>query len=423
MKSLADLGRVTGNLLMTVAATALTGLALILIARELGPRASGAMSVTVSVSAVVTLVVSGGTGVALRLRSAGRVDSRWNGSYLGYVLLTVPLVAITSAGVLTLALSAARLPGWLPVLGGVFAAVLYGAQQLADVLNSAGRTVSALGGLALSATCQAASVSVLAVSDLISLSSALSASLVGGIVQCLYYVRTIHAFGGLARPRFSPSDFRLLLRTGSPALGFAVGTLVAQRLDRILLAPIAGLDVAGIYGVAATVAELVRLATMAAGSVIFVSIAEHGLSASILRVRRVVLAVQPLVAVVLVVSAPALVPMIFGGVFRGAVPLVVILVVGELLLGLGLIESRILLGLGRVAVVGGAGGMLALLATALYPVGALLGGGRGAAIATVVVYAVFGGFLWSARKRVALAPDRKPSSNVDDRQGLPTGIA
>lgn len=152
------------------------------------------------------------------------------------------------------------------------------------------------------------------------------------------------------RPSYSATSWRRLVRTGFPGIGFAISQLLTFRIDRYLIAIFLSPAAVGIYSVAATAPEFVRLAPMALAQPVVYRLASG--SAEIADFRRArflcLLATVALIAISAAV-APFVVGIFFGEEFAGAVTPLRILLLAEIGMAVFSIDGAALLGKGRVA--------------------------------------------------------------------------
>lgn len=176
-----------------------------------------------------------------------------------------------------------------------------------------------------------------------------------------------------------------LRRYGLAQLAASVPTLVAARLDQLLLSLFAPPAALGHYAVAVSLTSVAVPLVSAAGSVAFPRLAGDGHHDGGRLPRQAVaisLAVGLAVMVPLAVLAPWLVPAVLGSAYRDAVPLVLLLAPAGVLLPCAQVGGDLLRGYGRPLDVAraqllGAGVTLVLLAALMPPFGA-----AGAALAS-----------------------------------------
>ncbi|MCM3885105.1 lipopolysaccharide biosynthesis protein, partial [Frankia sp. R82] len=359
-------------------------------ARMLPLAERGALVVLTTICAFGALVGGLGTNVAFR-HYFGRADPRVGlGHYLGLTLAVTPLAAglVTASSLLLLTLSGgARVDGRLLAAVALLAAANLLAAQVLDALNAAGEISLAA---ALAAGTSIAQLVALLLGPrhpgLTHILVVLAGCWCAQVVVCLVEL----ARRGLSvRPRRDRTAWRLLLRKGLPALGLNIGATVAFRFDRLLVAAFGGASAAAVYSVASASCEALRLLPGSVGQVIFHRSARGTLAAATL--RRVTLAVCGVLLVVagaLALASPWLLAELFGAGYGAAVTPMRLLLVAELLLAPFLIECRVLTGLGRTRAAGSVGLIGLLLSVGTYPVLVPWLGATGAAIGSMIAYAV-----------------------------------
>jgi O-antigen/teichoic acid export membrane protein len=198
---------------------------------------------------------------------------------------------------------------------------------------------------------------------------------------------------------------RPLTRYGLSQLAAMAPTLLASRLDVLVLSMAVPSAALGNYAVAASVTALALPVVSGVGNVSFPRIASRTLSvAGQDRLQRWAVLTSAAVGVALmlpvVVCAPWLVPLVFGEGFRDAVPLVMVLAPGGVLLACGRVCADLLKGHGRPLAVARAQAVAAaatgvLLAALVPPFGV-----TGAAVASSVAAGVALVMLLRALRRV-----------------------
>ena len=362
----------------------------VLTARMLPVDRRGALVVLLTVSGLGALVGGLGTNVAFR-HFHGRADPRVGlGDYLGLSLAVAPVAAVlvTVVCLPLLALTGgARADGALAVAVALLACGNLLGAQLLDALNATGSVGSAA---ALSAGTSLAQMGLLLVGprhpSLVQILVVLTTCWATQAVVC---VLVLARSGLCTRPRRDREAWRLLVRTGLPALGLNLGATVAFRFDRLLVAAFGGAAAASVYSVASASCEALRLVPTSVGQVVFHRAARGGLTqATLRRVTGGVLAVLVAAAAVLVLGAPWLVRSLFGAGYATAVTPMRLLLVAELLLAPFLVESRVLTGVGRTAAAGGVGLLGLLVSLAAYPAFVPWLGPTGGAVGSMLAYAV-----------------------------------
>lgn len=181
---------------------------------------------------------------------------------------------------------------------------------------------------------------------------------------------------------------RELVAGGAPTLGLTLGLAIALRADRYVLGIASGTAAVGIYSLASTLSETVRLAPQAIGQLFMREAAAGAGPRRLLHRSALAAAVAAVAALGVGAVGWSLVVPLFGPAFAGAAHLLVPLVVAEVALAPYLVASRGILGRGgtvSAALLGVAAGGTAVLG---YVLGAAAGGTLGLAVACVAVYGV-----------------------------------
>ncbi len=395
----------TGSAIGNAASAMLLG---VVTARLLGPVGQGTLTLVTTTSAMTVLALSAGTGISLRVRSAPVPDPTDVRAFLGLSLGLMPL-----SGLVTMAaawLLAARVVG----LGALVAIFAYGAaallsRQASDLVQAYGRTSASILSIGVGFLVQAVAFGALAGLGHRSVAGALACGVLGAVAQCLFSWACIRAFRPALLATWRLERWLALIRQGAPTVGYGLGLLAMQRLDRLLLVPLAGPRAGGVYAVAATVAEAARITSSAVGQLLFVRTAgSRGVTREVRHLYQLAVVLQLLIIGVLELLAPWVVGQVFGADYLPAVPLLRGLLVAELFMGLALMDSRIVMGLGRLREVGAVTLASTSLAVAVYAVLIHAGGAAGAVQASVATYAVYATLLLWQRTRAARTAERKP---------------
>lgn len=214
-----------------------------------------------------------------------------------------------------------------------------------------------------------------------------AAGILGVVV---FATRSANRHGVVLLAAATPTRVGQLVRRGTRSIGLPIGTALALRSDRLILAAIVGSETVAVYALAATVAEAVRLAPTAAGQLVTRDVAERPHGHRVLRSQLDGLIGVAVVGIpVLVLSHELFVP-IFGDAYARSASLLNVLLLAELGFSLFIISQRGLLGGGwnwDVTVIGIAGGTLAL---PVYLIAATMNGAMGCAWGAVLVYTLIG---------------------------------
>jgi O-antigen/teichoic acid export membrane protein len=213
-----------------------------------------------------------------------------------------------------------------------------------------------------------------------------------------------------------------LVRYGVGQLASATPTLVTTRLAVLVLSMSVPAAALGQYAVAASVTALALPMVSAVGNVSFPRIASRTLSrARVERLQRWAVAGSLVAGVVILlpptVAAPWLVPVVFGAGFDGAVPLVLLLAPGGVLLAGGRVCADLLKGHGLPYAVARAQTVAALATVVLLAVLVPPFGVAGAAVTTTLTTGVALLLMLRSLRRVSTSGNR-PGTTADPSKVL-----
>jgi O-antigen/teichoic acid export membrane protein len=173
---------------------------------------------------------------------------------------------------------------------------------------------------------------------------------VGPLGQIALSLSVLHRKGHGVRPRYTPLTWTQLLRTGVPGLGLSLGQSATYRLDRYLIGFYLTPAAVGLYSVAATCTEVVRLPSFSLGQVLFHRLAAMRLSVHKARfLYRTGVGVTAVLAFVLFLVCPWAIGTVFGHAYEGAVTPLRVLVLGEVAVASYLLDSSSLSGRNQMA--------------------------------------------------------------------------
>jgi O-antigen/teichoic acid export membrane protein len=198
---------------------------------------------------------------------------------------------------------------------------------------------------------------------------------------------------GLVRGRYDRQLRPGLLRYGAGQVSALLPALFVARLDQLVMSVTIPAAALGQYAVAASVTTLATPLVSALGYVAFPRLASRRLpSAGDARLRRLALrssfTLAAAGATVLVVTAPWLVPLVFGPAFHGSVRLVWLLAPAGVFLACGQVCGDLLRGDGRPGAVARAQWAAAILTVVLLALLLTRFGASGAAVATTLATAL-----------------------------------
>ena len=321
----------------------------IIVAQILGPVGRGAVALISVIDEVSTALLTVGIPVAAGYHAKVKLDSdrALINAALRAGALLLPLTAavalLTGAFALASLEPAAR---WLTVLLIAWTGLVDLPGLTAAHLIQAHRELRHLAVYQASFfTVALFAVALCAVLGGLSVAWVAAAFVLGRIVTVAYGL-AVTAWPAL-RPH---ARLRPLLRYGLRAAPASVGTLLNNKLDQLIIAPMVSLGDLGLYAVAAgtSFAPAVLPMSMAAGAFATVSQDAHrGREASAATAIRHGILVSALAAVALALVTPVVVPLVYGSAFKGAVTPTIILLGGSVAWGGQLVAAQCANALGR----------------------------------------------------------------------------
>lgn len=373
-----------------------------LLARVLGPEGRGELSAILTILVLAPLVLDFGLGdFVARERARGTSPGTVLGTAMPLalglslvgVMLAVPVADLVGQDrpVVELFVRISLLGTPLLVFGWMLIAFARGAQRWPILYRW--RLINAVGGAVL--------IVGLALLGLLTVQSAVLATMLTSLVALAASLPVLQATG---RWHLDRALVRPALAFGARSWLVMVSTAANYRLDQAVMAAVVPSEELGHYAVAVSLTAIAFGFVGAVNTALLPRVAQEGARA-VPRIVRVSMLVLGGSLGMLAVSAPVMVPLVFGDDFQPAVVLVAILSLGALFLGLSSVLGGALQGHGRpqdaarpqvlglvITVVG--------LAFLLGPLGAI-----GAAIVSVVAYAaVFAGTLRAGVREFEVSP-------------------
>ncbi len=166
---------------------------------------------------------------------------------------------------------------------------------------------------------------VLALAQRLTVASAATAVIGGGLLGNLLFLRVLR---GTGRLRFSRTQTLAAGRFGARTWLSTLALAANNRLDQVLMAGLVSSRQLGLYAVAVSLASLTFSLLTAVASALTprVAVGDGALAA---RSCRVTVAIVSAAGVGLAVTCPVLIPWLFGREFSGAVPMAVVLLVAS----------------------------------------------------------------------------------------------
>ena len=192
---------------------------------------------------------------------------------------------------------------------------------------------------ALPVVLNAIAVVVLALLGRLTLTTALAAGLVPILVTVLL---GLGLSGGFVRPHL-PAGYRsTVLSYGAKVTSGTVAGQLLSRLDQLLLVGLAAPKQLGLYAVAVTMSGLSQAAAQGIGLALLtrLSAGPPGSRGIARKARLLTLAVSCTIATGTALVAPVVLPTLFGQEFRDAVPLLLLLLPGQVLADLATVRSQ-----------------------------------------------------------------------------------
>lgn len=384
--------------------------AALLATRLLAVETRGIMVVCVTLAAIVGLVMSLGTGTALRSLRPQSTVAGMDGLLSAYAwcsLVSLPCASATAAVayVLMSVVSPSLQAGWTPALAAAAAALpIVMNTQITEAWFAAGHyrrgswlaSAAALLGLGLmlcAAIVQPTFLSLI-------VAQALGGTLVG--VASAAWATWV---GCLRWRRPQVEAVLPLLRRGAGSLGMPIGLAVITRSDRLILAAVVSPSAAAVYALASTLSEGLRLIPAAIAQIVTHDVA-NGLGApAVARGQKQSLISLSLISGPLVGAAFLLIEPVFGSEYAAASVLLAILVLAELGFAVFWIALRGLVGGGWSAALSILGTATACVAVPIYWLAATNWSGLGCAVATVIIYVLAGAAgNWILRRHLSRRP-------------------
>ncbi len=404
-----------------VSSAAVAG-ATVVTARQLGPTGRGVLVLYLAVASFTLLLVSLGVNTSARLLLVDAVQPIPLGHFLGlaWVLVAAQFILCGVVGAVLLVLVDVHVGTTGVVLLGLLGASLLGQYLLFDTMNaygliSTGAAIEGAGGVAqLIGVLALAALRTRRVEPFVLM---VSAAHLGQVVADSIVLRRRNLS---LRPRYDREAWRRLVHLGLPGVVVNVGQLLAFRVDRYLVGLFLTPAAVGVYSVASTAPELLRLPTMALGQPIF-----HRLAAGEARLedfrrsRAACILITTALAAVTACAAPFVVRTVFGAQFAGAVTPMRILLLAELGIAVYYLDGSALFGLGRIGDVATAAvvGLVVVAAADLLLVPAL--GIAGAAWASVPAYSAMGLVAYRRSFRTLPSSSRRGAQNEAERRRSP----
>jgi O-antigen/teichoic acid export membrane protein len=179
--------------------------------------------------------------------------------------------------------------------------------------------------------------------------SAALAYVSGGGIPCIWlFVRAARRAGGKAKNLLESA--KRLLVYGARSYGVDLCGILSLYADQVLVVRLLSPESMGIYVVALSVSRIINVIHTAVTPVLFpkvVGLHEHQLLEVTARAVRTTTILTALFGMLLALSGPTLLPMLYGHDYRKAVPMLNVLIAEAILTGATLVLSQAFMALGR----------------------------------------------------------------------------
>lgn len=377
------------------AAVAANGVSGVLSARALSVSDKGILAMALTIGGLLFVGTSLATNVALRVEYPKAVSTVTMRSFF---LVSAKLIGIHGIATFAMIEGAHR---WIPgfdvrplavFLVFLLSVLFFASSQAIEALHALGHNAAATASDAVGAAATAVMLLLLFVTP----SEHRTLVVIIGCYTGGYGVRLALAWRRvvvLDHRRGSQSDIdggqARLVTVGLKFLGYHVGQGFAFRADRYLLGIVSSPGALGIYSVAATPAELMRLPVTALSQVMMQRTAALGVSPrALVRSCAITALVTVPIACVLLAFADPLISFLFGPRYAPAAPVLRVMVLSELIVAFYIVLVRISAGAGlakSTTLASGLGALSGLFALFLL---APQHGALGAAWASVIGYLV-----------------------------------
>jgi len=391
----AGIWRTTGSITLSkVIANGAAAAVALFSARQLGPSGRGVLVLLLTLSGFVSVTASLGLNLAARIHLVAENNRLECRDYLGLATAltagAVVLSAVLGAVLLPLVdvrLSTAELILFVALTASILAPLLLNA-----AINAYGFTARAAAVDAAGTVAQLLLTLALFISGERRVDAYVGAMVAGNMFQVVLALGALRPVVGSVQPRFEPAAWRPILRTGAPGIAVDLSSILTFRLDRYLLGLLLDPAAVGVYSVAATAPEVLRLPALALGQPIFHRLASRTARVEdFARTRLYCLLLTAALAVVTFVAAPFAVRVLFGDQYSDAVTPLRVLLLAEFGITLFYIDGACLAAafsrLGDPAIASVAGCLVVVVADLLLipPFGVV-----GAAWGSVAGYSVIG---------------------------------
>ncbi|WP_370617618.1 oligosaccharide flippase family protein [Mumia qirimensis] len=392
----------------TLVSVGLGALTAIVTARELGPEGRGEISLVLAVVSISSVLLTLGINTSARLALVRPEHGVRVSAYLGASILLVAgeVVLVVLVLMVTPLIASFQFAVGVLFLGALYAALYHCAVLARGLLVTFGALFATSLFTAVGLTVTFSICLVLATTTTSGVTAYLLAFAVGLSVEVTGLVSFARRRRLLTMPSVDLRQWHVLIGLGLPALGVSASRSFVFRFDRYLVAVFLGLGPAGIYSVASTLSEALRIVPRALSEVVLHRIAsgrsDHG---AVARARVVLFIVIAPMLLGLAVFAPEVITVLVGPEYLPGVTPLRILLIGEVAVASFSVDLHHLAGMGHLARAGTLGIMVAAAVVMLDLLLIPLLGLPGAALASVGGYFTFGVVARLATRRAVRRAD------------------
>ncbi len=320
----------------------------LLTARHLGPSGRGEIAIAFTLAWATTGVADLGTSTSGRISLLVPDSGVTARDVLSLTVVLIPLQAVLAASVVALlsltSLNLSRGFGMAVVALSVATMMFHSTVSLVYGLRRYGDVLAVEAALAVF---QIVVLAGLLWTDRLTTTSAVVGMTVGPVLGAVRLVQVSGAWRHSGAVR-ETSPWRTLILDGLSPMAGSISLFLALRLDRIVLAVVAGTRSLGLFTVALAVPETLRVLPKAVGQVV----ADRGRSgidsvATVRRHARLFVAGHGVVLAGAAAVGWILLPVVFGEGFTDARDVLLVVTAAEAVLGVHLMHQALLVGFAR----------------------------------------------------------------------------
>jgi len=320
----------------------------LLTARHLGPSGRGEITIAFTLAWATTGVADLGTSTSGRISLLVPDSGVTARDVLSLTVVLIPLQAVLAASVVALlsltSLNLSRGFGMAVVALSVATMMFHSTVSLVYGLRRYGDVLAVEAALAVF---QIVVLAGLLWTDRLTTTSAVVGMTVGPVLGAVRLVQVSGAWRHSGAVR-ETSPWRTLILDGLSPMAGSISLFLALRLDRIVLAVVAGTRSLGLFTVALAVPETLRVLPKAVGQVV----ADRGRSgidsvATVRRHARLFVAGHGVVLAGAAAVGWILLPVVFGEGFTDARDVLLVVTAAEAVLGVHLMHQALLVGFAR----------------------------------------------------------------------------